>query len=79
MSNQNTFAPTAEQVFQEYAPLVYRLARRILGNESDAEDVASEVLLQVMREFDTFRGESWLHRITVNAARARCNKNTSGA
>src|SRR2546430_5249333 len=36
-------APTAEQVFREYAPRVYNLARRMLSNESDAEDVTSEV------------------------------------
>ncbi|MBI1915360.1 MAG: sigma-70 family RNA polymerase sigma factor [Planctomycetes bacterium] len=67
-------APTAEQVFREYAPRVYNLARRMLTNESDAEDVTSEVLLQVVRKLDTFRGESslatWLYRITANAALA---------
>src|SRR5262249_17588360 len=38
----------------------------------DVEDVTQEVLLQVVRKLDTFRGESdlttWLHRVTVNAA-----------
>src|SRR5215468_7495703 len=46
----------------------------MLGNDADAEDVTQEVLLQVVRKLDTFRGESslptWLHRITVNAALA---------
>jgi RNA polymerase sigma-70 factor (ECF subfamily) len=46
----------------------------MLGNETDAEDVTQEVLLQVIRKLGTFRGESslstWLHRITVNAALA---------
>jgi RNA polymerase sigma-70 factor (ECF subfamily) len=63
---------TAEQVFRDYAPRVYNLARRMLGNNADAEDVTQEVLLQVVRKLDTFRGESafptWLHRVTVNAA-----------
>jgi RNA polymerase sigma-70 factor (ECF subfamily) len=67
-------APTVEQVFREYAPRVYNLARRMLCNEADAEDVTSEVLLQVVRKLDTFRGEStlatWLYRITANAALA---------
>src|SRR3712207_3267092 len=69
---------TAEQVFRDYAPRVYNLARRMLGNAADAEDVTQDVLLQVVRKLDTFRGESafptWLHRVTVNAALAARRK-----
>jgi RNA polymerase sigma-70 factor, ECF subfamily len=65
---------TPEQIFNEYAPRVYNLARRMLGNDADAEDVTQDVLLQVVRKLNTFRGESdistWLHRVTVNAALA---------
>src|SRR5271163_2812737 len=63
---------TPDRVFREYAPRVYHLARRMLGNDADAEDVTQDVLLQVVRKLDTFRGDSqlstWLHRVTVNAA-----------
>jgi RNA polymerase sigma-70 factor (ECF subfamily) len=69
---------TAERVFRDYAPRVYNLARRMLGNDADAEDVTQDVLLQVVRKLDTFRGESafptWLHRVTVNAALAHRRK-----
>ncbi len=69
---------TPEQVFTDYAPRVYNLARRMLGNDADAEDVTQDVLLQVVRKLDTFRGESefstWLHRVTVNAALAHRGK-----
>jgi RNA polymerase sigma-70 factor (ECF subfamily) len=69
---------TPEQVFHDYAPRVYHLARRMLGNEADAEDVTQDVLLQVVRKLGTFRGESafptWLHRVTVNAALAHRRK-----
>src|SRR5262249_15551847 len=58
--------------FHDYGPRVYNLARRMLGSDADAEDVTQDVLLQLVRKLDTFRGESalptWLHRITVNAA-----------
>jgi RNA polymerase sigma-70 factor (ECF subfamily) len=68
----------AEQVFQEYAPRVYNLARRMLASDADAEDVTQDVLLQVVRKLDTFRGDSalwtWLHRVTVNAALAHRRK-----
>ena len=69
---------TADRVFRDYAPRVYNLARRMLGNDADAEDVTQDVLLQVVRKLDTFRGESafptWLHRVTVNAALAHRRK-----
>jgi RNA polymerase sigma-70 factor, ECF subfamily len=65
---------TPEQVFRDYAPRVFALGRRMLGNDADAEDVTQDVLVQVIRKLDTFRGDSnvftWLHRMTVNAALA---------
>ena len=70
--------PTAEQVFLDHAPRVYNLARRMVGNDADAEDVTQDVLLQVVRKLDTFRGDAnlttWLHRVTVNAALAHRRK-----
>ena len=69
---------TPESVFRDYAPRVYSLARRMLGNDADAEDVTQDVLLQVVRKLDTFRGDAnvmtWLHRVTVNAALAHRRK-----
>src|SRR5215813_15566407 len=69
---------TVEEVFRQYAPRVYHLARRILGNEADAQDVTQDVMVQVIRKLDTFRGDSafptWLHRVTVNAALAHRRK-----
>ena len=70
--------PVTPVVFREYAPRIYNLARRMLGNDADAEDVTQDVLLQVVRKLDTFRGEAqfstWLHRVTVNAALAHRQK-----
>lgn len=61
---------TAEQVFRDYAPRVYNLARRMLGDATDAEDVTQDVFVQVLRKLPTFRAESalptWLYRIAVN-------------
>jgi len=65
---------TPESVLRDYGPRVYSLARRMLDNDADAEDVTQEVLLLVVRKLNTFRGEAafptWLHRVTVNAALA---------
>ena len=75
--------PTPEFVFREYAPRIYHIARRLLNNEADAEDVTQDVLLQVVRKLHTFRGESalptWLHRITVNAALSHREKRANRA
>src|SRR4051794_8002686 len=61
-------------VFRDHAGRVFGVARRILGNDADAEDVTQEVLVQVLRKAGSFRGESslstWLYRVTVNAALA---------
>jgi RNA polymerase sigma-70 factor (ECF subfamily) len=63
---------SAEQVYYDYAPRVFHMARRMVSNDIDAEDVTQDVLLQVVRKLPSFRGESafptWLHRITINAA-----------
>jgi RNA polymerase sigma-70 factor (ECF subfamily) len=65
---------SAERLLHDFAPRIYSLARRLLDNDADAEDVTQDVLLQVLRKRDTFRGESafstWLYRLTVNAALA---------
>ncbi len=69
---------TPEQVFRDFAPRIYHIARRMLGNDADAEDVTQDVLLQVVRKLHTFRGDAqistWLHRVTVNAALAHREK-----
>lgn len=73
-SHSSATVPTPQQVFDEYAPRIYHLARRMLGNEADAQDVTQDVFLQVMRKLPSFRGEAafptWLYRVAVNAALA---------
>jgi RNA polymerase sigma-70 factor (ECF subfamily) len=64
--------PSPEEIFREYAPKVYHLARRLLGNDADAEDATQDAFLQVLKRLPTFRGESsfptWLYRVALNAA-----------
>jgi RNA polymerase sigma-70 factor (ECF subfamily) len=66
--------PPPEEIYEKHAPRVYNLARRLLGNAPDAEDVTQDVFLQVVRNLPTFRGEAafstWLYRVAVNAALA---------
>lgn len=51
---------------------VYAAALHILGNHSDADDVAQETFVRAFRGLSTFDGRAdfftWLYRITVNTA-----------
>ena len=55
---------------RRHVPAMLGLARRILGNAADAEDVAQEVFVAAYHARDRYRrGEpfrSWLYRIAVN-------------
>jgi len=65
-------AGAAEALVGAYGNRVYRLALRITGNASDAEEVVQDTLWAVSRKIATFRGaaafSSWVYRITANAA-----------
>ncbi|HKC08278.1 MAG TPA: sigma-70 family RNA polymerase sigma factor [Methylomirabilota bacterium] len=62
----------AEALVTTYGDRVYRLALRITGNGSDAEEVVQDSLWAAARKIDSFRGTaafgSWVYRITANAA-----------
>ena len=56
----------------ECGPLAYRVARGVLRNDADAEDVAQEALLRAYRRFDRLRDplrfRGWLVRIVFRLA-----------
>jgi RNA polymerase sigma-70 factor (ECF subfamily) len=62
-----------QTLVERHYPMVYRLAFRWCGAEHDAEDIAQEVCVKIVRKLRTFRGRSsyrtWLYRVTVNTAR----------
>ena len=57
---------------------LYRLARGILRNDSDAEDVVQETYVRAFTHLDSFRGDSslatWLGRIAINEALGRLRR-----
>jgi RNA polymerase sigma-70 factor, ECF subfamily len=57
---------------------LYRTARSILKNDTEAEDVLQEAYLLIFRGIKSFRGDArlltWLTRIVVNEAIARSRK-----
>src|SRR6266853_4649628 len=69
-----------EERLAECGTLAFRVARGVLRNGADAEDVAQEAMLQAYRRFERLRDRSrfraWLVRITfrlaLDQARRRC-------
>ena len=61
-----------EERLAECGPLAYRVARGVLRNSADAEDVAQEALLRAYRKFDRLRDRNrfrgWLVRIAFRIA-----------
>src|SRR2546423_5747317 len=61
-----------EERLAECGPLAYRVARGVLRNTADAEDVAQEARLRAYRQFDRLRDRSrfraWLVRIAFRLA-----------
>jgi RNA polymerase sigma-70 factor (ECF subfamily) len=61
---------------------LYRLARGILRNDSEAEDVVQETYVRAFTHLDDFRGDStlatWLARIAMNEAMGRRRRQRPG-
>ncbi len=76
-----------DEIVNRYADKVYRLAIRILGNQSDAEEVLQEVFQTIVERLDTLRQRSkfstWLYGVAFKAscrhigARKKCDGDVS--
>ena len=57
---------------------LYRVARSVVDDDGEAEDVAQEVYVRAFTSLDQFRGEAslatWLTRIALNQALGRRRK-----
>jgi RNA polymerase sigma-70 factor (ECF subfamily) len=68
-----------ERAFNElvrvYERRIFALMLRMIGNPSEAEDLAQDVFVQVFKAIGTFRGDSklstWIYRIAVNLCKNR--------
>lgn len=58
-----------------YQERVFRLVLRMLGDRTEAEDLAQEVFISIFKAIDGFRGDSalstWVYRIAANHCRNR--------
>lgn len=62
-----------EEMVERYQHKIYGYVRRLVGNETDAEDITQEVFLKALTSLHAFREESslqtWLFRIATNLCR----------
>ena len=70
-----------ELIVRRFGGRLLATARRMLGNDEDAEDALQEALLSAFRHIDQFAGQSrlstWLHRIVVNVVLMRMRSRKS--
>jgi len=59
-----------EELYAAHAGKLFSVACRMLGNQSDAEDILQEIFLSAHRKLDGFRGDAalgtWLYRLAMN-------------
>src|SRR5688572_5296023 len=59
-----------EEIYRAHSGRLYSLSCRMVGNQTDAEDLLQEIFLSAHRKLDSFRGESalgtWLYRLAMN-------------
>lgn len=65
-------------IMQRYNQRLFRVARAVIGEDSEAEDVLQESYMRAYNKLDSFRGDStlstWLTTIVLNEARGRLRK-----
>jgi RNA polymerase sigma-70 factor, ECF subfamily len=61
----------AQLIRSQHRPL-FRIARRLLGNDEDARDAVQDAFISAFKSIGTFAATSrlstWLHRVVINAA-----------
>ena len=71
-----------EALVRRYETRIYRLAKTIARNESDAEEITQEAFFKAFRHIDDFKGQSrfysWLVRIAVNEALMKLRRRRAG-
>ena len=71
-------ASAFEEVYEEFASLVYNVSLRLCGRPEYARDLSQEVFLRIHKGLVRFRGKStlktWIYRVTLNHCRSRLRR-----
>jgi RNA polymerase sigma-70 factor (ECF subfamily) len=74
-------ASSYEKLVRTYAGRMLAVARRLLGNDEDAQDALQDAFVSAFRAIEKFSGQArigtWLHRIVVNAALMKLRRRKS--
>ncbi|HEY3379958.1 MAG TPA: sigma-70 family RNA polymerase sigma factor [Armatimonadota bacterium] len=66
------------QLYEAYAPFVYRLTLRMLANPDDAADLTQEIFVRAYQRLHTVRDgtafQAWLTRLAVNMTHDRARR-----
>ena len=61
-----------ERLYRRHVPRIFTLVRRMVGGETDAEEITQDTFVRAWERLGSFRGEAtfgtWLHRLAVNVA-----------
>ena len=64
-----------ESLVRQHTPKMYRVALRIVGESTEAEDAVQDAWIAAWRALPRYRGEAapatWLYRVATNAALSR--------
>lgn len=67
-----------DEFHRRYRNRIFAVARRIVRDDSDAEEVVQDVCMTVHRKIDLFHGTSafwsWCYRVTENAAKMKVRR-----
>ena len=62
-----------QRLLERHYDMIHRVALRFTGSTADAEDIAQDVCLGLVRKLAAFRGDAmfstWLYRVVINACR----------
>jgi len=57
-------------IYEVFAPMVFTIARRMLGSSALAEDTMQETFVEIIRKVSSYRGDAefgfWVRRIAIN-------------
>ncbi|CAM01182.1 RNA polymerase sigma-70 factor (ECF subfamily) [Saccharopolyspora erythraea NRRL 2338] len=71
-------ASAFDELVRRHTTTMYRVAVRILGNSSEAEDAVQDAWVSAWRSLKRFRGDAapstWLYRVVTNAALAQIRR-----
>ena len=67
---RNGQAEALVELLEPYETMIFRLAYRVTGHSQDAEDLAQEAMVRLVRSLKTWRGDcrfrTWVYRVTLN-------------